>query len=630
VALLALVAVFWPSQRSAHELVAGTALPAEPSLAVLPLSNRSPETENEYFADGLSEALVSKLAGIKGLKVASLTASFRFKGKYESPAAIGKELQVNHLLEGSVRRSGNRVLINARLIDARDGYHRWSETFDRELTDIIEIQEEIALAVANALQVKLVAADTQRLRSPGTRDPEAYGSYLKARGIFSRLDGKGDLKEMKRLYQEAIKRDDKFAAAHAGLAHYYFNNEGEEGKHLGRQHAEKAIALDPESSEAVSARACFELLRYQQQGYFSAYERAKSDFHRSLELDPSNSQALFHYGRALFWPEPAEALEIFERNIKVDPRRFGAVGFSADLMSRLGRRETARERVMALYEQNPEQRSSIAIHVATLEYFEGHLDRAIAFMERGRGSGSLGGSAMNRWPLYMSLGDREAANKLLAFTPDDPLAAAARLATEGRYADAFASLDRRLEDFPITRLLDVPAARLALIAAKPARALEILEGRFPDLAKGIEPVNAYNILPALDLAVAWAATGEETKRRTLLDRAAEFLEGPDASHWPMFIFLRARALALAGERELALQTLDRAFGAGFRMTWGVDLFYQYFGYIDPVEADPAFAKLRGDPGFKRWLERIKSDNASRLTQLRASDAQEQSAARVAQ
>ena len=98
----------------------------------------------------------------------------------------------------------------------------------------------------------------------------------------------------------------------------------------------------------------------------------------------------------------------------------------------------------------------------------------------------------------------------------------------------------------------------------------------------------------------------------------------------MFIFLRARAHALTGERELALRTLDRAFDAGFRMTWGVDLFYQYFGYIDPVEADPAFATLRSDPGFERWLGRIEKDNARQLKQLRASDAQGQSAARVAQ
>ena len=162
VALLALLPAFWPSQHSAEEVKAGMDLPTEPSLAVLPFVNMSPDKENEYFTDGLSDELLGRIAAIRGLKVASQTGSFRFKGKRESPAVIARELQVTHLLEGSVRRSGNRVRINAQLIDARDGYHRWSETFDRELTDTFKMQEEIATAVANALQVKLLTASENR------------------------------------------------------------------------------------------------------------------------------------------------------------------------------------------------------------------------------------------------------------------------------------------------------------------------------------------------------------------------------------------------------------------------------------------------------------------------------------
>ena len=432
---------------------------------------------------------------------------------------------------------------------------------------------------------------------------------------------------MKRLYEEAIRRDRTSLLPHGpALRTTISTTRARKANASGERPREQAIALDPEMSEAVSARACFELLRYQQQGDFRAYKRAKLDFVRALEIDPANSQALFHYGRAAFWPEPAEALELFERNSAGgSATRYSAVGLSADMMSRLGRREAARERSWRCTNKIP---SSDPISPSTLP--PSSTSRGISpgdlLPERVRGPGS-----MNRWPLYMSLGDREAANKPLArFTPDDPLGEAARLAMEGRHKDAFASLDRRLEDFPMTRLLDVPAARMALLAAEPERARKILEDRLPDLVTGIESVNAYNVLPALDLAAAWAATGKATKSGALLDRAAEFLDGADASHWPMFIFLRARAHALTGERELALQTLDRAYDAGFRMTWGVDLFYQYFGYIDPVEADPAFAKLRSDPGFERWLGRIEEDNARQLRQLRASDAQGQSAARVAQ
>ena len=173
VVALGLPAVLWPAQKVALEAVA-TAVPSEPSVAVLPFVSISPDKNNEYFADGLAEELISKLAGIRGLKVASQTSSFQYKGRHEPAAAIAQALQVNHLLEGSVRFAGTRVRINAQLIDARDGYHRWSQTFDREFTDILQIQEDTAIAVANALEVKLLAADEQRLRRKGTRDVEAY------------------------------------------------------------------------------------------------------------------------------------------------------------------------------------------------------------------------------------------------------------------------------------------------------------------------------------------------------------------------------------------------------------------------------------------------------------------------
>lgn len=467
-----------------------------------------------------------------------------------------------------------------------------------------------------------------RLRSQGTRDPEAFRHYLIARGHISWLYGTPDWSVIKRSYQQAIERDPNFAAAHAGLAYYYFNREqDEQGIRLGRAAAERAVALDPQLSEAQGAIANFELLLYQNLGDFKAYARAQNHYRRALELDPSDAQAMFHYGRAMYWFEPDRALKLFDRTIELDPIRYSAVGFAAALMSRQGHRQAARERLMKLYDGNPAQRFHNAIHVATLEYFEGHLDRAIPLMRAGRGLGD----SIHIWTLYMSLGDRQAAHDLLdRLPPGDPERDAAQLVMEARYDDAFASLERRLAEFPTTRALDVPAARLALIAAMPAQARAILESRLPDLVTGVEPINARNVLPALDLAAAWAGTGEEAKALSLLDRAAVFLDGPDAPRWPMFIFLRARTHALAGERDLALRALDRAYEAGFRTTWGVDMFYQNLGYIDPVEMDPAFAALRDNLRFKQWLERIATDNARQLARLQAHDAQERNARRDAQ
>jgi hypothetical protein len=169
-------------------------------------------------------------------------------------------------------------------------------------------------------------------------------------------------------------------------------------------------------------------------------------------------------------------------------------------------------------------------------------------------------------------------------------------------------------------LLDLPAARLALITGKPSEALAILQRRIPDVYAGIEPINAHNVIPALDLAAAWQGTGELTKSRQLLRRIAAFLDSTAAPQLPLFIYQRACAHALAGESELALNALDQAYTAGFRTLWAPDLHPQPLLYINPIDADPAFAELRSQPRYREWLARLKVDNARQLAQLRSNDA----------
>ncbi|MEN8260755.1 MAG: winged helix-turn-helix domain-containing protein [Pseudomonadota bacterium] len=241
-----LLAGLWQTGRLADAPSGSAALPAVPSVAVLPFVNMSPDAENGYFADGLSEELANKLTGIHGLKVASQTASFYFKGKREPAAVIAKALNVNHLLEGSVRHSGTRVRITAQLIDAASGYHLWSNSFDRELDDIFRIQEDIAVSVADALQVKLLDEDQQRLRKHGTNDAEAYRLYLIAQAQISWVFGNVHWAAVKQSLEAAIARDPNYAAAHAFLAHYHFNRvkDVEGDAKIGRAHAERAVALE--------------------------------------------------------------------------------------------------------------------------------------------------------------------------------------------------------------------------------------------------------------------------------------------------------------------------------------------------------------------------------------------------
>ena len=341
----------WFKQSSVTEPDAKVSLAKEPSIAVLPFVNLSSDAESEHFADGLSEEIVIKLAGIRGLKVVGRTSSFYFKGKQEPLPVIAKMLNVNHVLEGSVRRAGGRVRITAQLIDTGEGSQLWSQAFDRDLTDILQIQEDIAVAVATALSVKLVDADAQRLRKRGTQDAEAYRLYLIANTHFKGISVKRDLVTAKRLFEQAIARDPRFAAAHAALARYYFHHawtlldDVEDSAPLGLAAAERAVALDPESSDALQARANFAMWRYRFLDDYQAYAQARTDYRRAAQLDPSNDAALFDYGRAVLWHEPDLAQNLFERVTELEPLANAAQGMSAVALSHRGLHDAARARM---------------------------------------------------------------------------------------------------------------------------------------------------------------------------------------------------------------------------------------------------------------------------------------------
>jgi serine/threonine-protein kinase len=192
-------------------------LTAEASIAVLPFANMSADPENEYFGDGMAEEIINALAHVPGLRVAARTSSFMFKGKTHDLRAVGEKLNVSSVLEGSVRRAGNRVRITAQLISVNDGYHLWSERYDRELTDIFAIQDEIATAIASRLAVALRGGEAASLVKPSTSNIEAYEHYLKARSLMKER-GPALLRAID-LLERAVALDPGFAVALAHLAH---------------------------------------------------------------------------------------------------------------------------------------------------------------------------------------------------------------------------------------------------------------------------------------------------------------------------------------------------------------------------------------------------------------------------
>jgi len=265
------------------------------SIAVLPFVNMSGDPDNEYFSDGLSEELLNALAGVPELKVAAHTSSFAYKGRNEDVRTIARDLSVATILEGSVRRSGNQVRITVQFIKADDGYHLWSESYDRELEDIFAIQEEIARAITEKLQVQLAGGD-ERLVKQATADVEAYDYYLRGRYGLSMANSEESLRRAIRLFEQAVGRDSTYAAAYAGIADAYIELEDyvevDEVAPLARAAALRAVELDDTRAETHTALA--HVYMHYDWDWIST-ERA---YRRAVELGPESFEA--HTGMAHF------------------------------------------------------------------------------------------------------------------------------------------------------------------------------------------------------------------------------------------------------------------------------------------------------------------------------------------
>ncbi len=619
-ALFALAVTLWFTTRDTSDALAKSP-PMEPSIAVLPFASLNEGVDAENFADGLSEELINRLAEVNGLRVAGRTSSFKFKDQHPSPHEVAAVLNVTHLLEGSVRQGDGRLRVTAQLIEARNGYHLWSQNFDHELGDVFAMQDEIAKSVATALKVKLVESDLQRVHERGTRDPEAHRLYLFGLAQL-RGHGRRNIPEARQLFEKALARDPNYAEAHAGLAQYYFRDVWishqniEESVRLGHEAAKRALALAPDSSEALMAMANVDILQWRFSGDSAAYARALAGFQRAIEIAPSSAPAHFNYARAVEWDEPDLALRLFERAAELDPLFSNAQGRAAGRLSERGLHDAERQRLQELDRQPLLSGEPVfSMYRGVLEMRLGRFDEALKLLP------DLPSAefALLRWSMYLSLGDASAARANLP-AGDDALSKVLREAAAqsmaGEVAAAFEVLNRHRVEYPRSRTLDASTARMALAAGHPELALSILEQCQSDLARGIGPVTARNVMPAMDLAAAYAATGKSEQSRALLKRVATYLDGPQVPWHPMFTFLRARTHALAGERDSALEALELAYAHGFRKTWSIDLNPGPYYYVDTIDSDPAFRELKVDPRFARWRERIRSDNSRQRLALR--------------
>ena len=271
--------------------------PVRASVAVLPFVNMSGNPENEYFSDGLSEELLNVLAKVSSLKVAARTSSFHFKGHTGNIEEIARQLGVAAVLEGSVRQSGNRIRITSQLINAKDGYHLWSETFDRELDDIFEVQDEISSAVVKVLKVKLLGDDKADKNPSGTTSPGAFNAYLQGMHYVNRGSDKEALLAAVEAYRKAIDIDPDYAQAHAGLAgaleNLATNNFADLDQVVDKaeEAARKSIVLDPTLAEGHIVLSLIAA------HYRLDYATARKEINKAMALDPGNVDVLIQYAQ---------------------------------------------------------------------------------------------------------------------------------------------------------------------------------------------------------------------------------------------------------------------------------------------------------------------------------------------
>ena len=325
------------------------------SIAVLPFANLSADPENAYFADGITEDIIAQLSKIRAMKVISKASVMAFKQRDKSMGEIAATLQVATLLDGSVRRAGNRVRIVAQLVDPRSGQNLWTETYDRDLTDIFAIQTEVALRIAGALQAELSAEERGRLVKPPTSDVAAYQFYLKGRHAMFRVTAEG-LRTGIEYFEKAIRQDPGYALAWAGIAFAYSEMAGSAGDTDLQpadavRRAKDAVARALEIDGDLGAARCIQAyLKFTRAFDWAGAER---DFKRSIELDPGNADAYDLYGLMLVALERNdEALVMLERAQELDPLAHRTDVSNALL--RAGRYEEALRVAAPAAEANPE------------------------------------------------------------------------------------------------------------------------------------------------------------------------------------------------------------------------------------------------------------------------------------
>ena len=589
---------------------------ARPSIAVLPFENRSDQSKDAFFVDGIHDDILTQLTKVSAMRVIARTSVEQFRDTRLTTREIGEKLGVAKILEGGVQRAGDRVRITVQLIDATTDAHLWAESYDRELTatNIFAIQSEVAAAIAVALKTTLTAGEQARVNAVPTQNLEAWEAYQHGKQRMARRTSAA-LADSVEYFEKAVGADPRFALAYVGLADaqliQFFNGYAPRAACLDKAEAAigKALALDPNLAEAHTSLAKL----FEHRGDTG---RAEVEYRKAIELNPNYATVHHWYALMLaFEGRFAEALQEAEKAEALDPLSAIINNMVAIALDGEGRFEEALAGYRKAIENDPSMPVLYGNIGALQAYAYGRFDKAVPWDEKASeldpdDANFLAGPGFD----YLDLGDDAQAEQWLkraiqrgaesVFAND---AMAFWHLYRGEQAEAltfarrsFAVDPRRGSALTLLRDADLAANNWPAARARYAKA-------FPELLADEPPlVNGLNYRAAVDLAVVLQKTGERDRANHLLDRSAQFIRTMPRMGTYGYGIMDVEIYALRGQRREALAALRQAEKERWRSLWR---YYRDF--------DPALASIRNDPEFKAVFADIERDMAGQRARLAA-------------
>lgn len=579
------------------------------SVAVLPFASFSAAEDSDYFADGLTEEVTNSLAQVPDLKVAGRTSAFYFKGKNEDVREIGKKLNVAHVVEGSVRREGNKLRVTCQLISVKNGFHLWSETYDRTMDDAFAIQSEIADGVAEALKAELHAGEVGDRRAK--RDPEAYRLEVVAKGQVRRK-GKEQLQSAQAIYKRLIEMEPENAQVRASYAYttaYLAQNYQEGDYHQSVHDAEaqiaKALELDPQSSQAYVAMGMLNAIQFVREGEPRFDVAAEAAYRRAVELAPRDPEALSLLGDSISQSKPAEAATYLRRALEVDPLDRVANNALAGSLVATNHLDEAEQRYRANVGLFPEFVDSKE-QLAALMLERGKLDEAATWYRSAAAPQTDPAASIALSNVYYNLEmPTEAQAALQAWRAHPVIGAVAeaiRMIVASDYQGLLSFAQSKLSPTEPDPLWQSGVVQGAAMLGKFDLAREQLVAMSPEMFEPEPKVSPSLANDAAGAAYIIEQTGDRGQSRRILQallRATEPRPGLRQPHARRIA--RLKAYVMLGDKEAGLAELRGAIDNGYRQLYDMDSFMR-------LDRFPMLQPLRNDPRFQGMIREVQADN----------------------